>query len=225
MSSATSAAPKDSNSERAQLRTSANRRTWGQWWRQIRLPALVIACISMLGCAVVYFQSTLVSGTELNARNWELREFSFRRDPFTNRQISAIRYRPARYNGAWVVQTDELVSAPEPSIASKLSPSAGADRWDLVRIVNSTESEGPALILVELLGAGEYQFSSYWVDWTTREPVKSTILWPAAQKLVASGDYVLLPDLFELTYERDNTKFKQKVADFLNQIPNPTVNQ
>ncbi|MEZ6134527.1 MAG: hypothetical protein R3C53_06430 [Pirellulaceae bacterium] len=195
----------------------SNQRTWNQWWKSFRFPAIVIAIIVTVAGSLMYAQNTLVSGTELNAANWELRNFHFRRDPLTNWQITSIRYSAARRSGAWISQND-VTSVPDPVIAGYLnSANRSADRWDLVRFVDSSTSLGRAAILVELMDLQSSQLSSdYWVQWSTKEPKKAAVFWPAAHGLVASEQYTKLPDLFEIAiYEPDQDEFVAAVAALL----------
>lgn len=161
----------------------------------------------------MYVQSTLVSGLEINSHTWEIRHFHCRRDPFTQIQLTGLRYSPYTFGGSWVTPTD-LNSLPAPPIQAHLrATSSLPERWDLVRLWDRFETRGRGSILVNLVDADGYGSSQYWVDWTSKEGTKAAEMWPAAQQLVIFGLYSRLPDLFELAlYEKDDAKFQQAVA-------------
>ena len=190
--------------------------SWAEWWRGVRLPAIVFGVLAVLILMFIYFQFTLVTGTELNSRTWQLRDFSFRRDPFTNLQLTGIKYGPSSVQGCWADQTTPTgvntlpATAIAPYLTAKLSL---PPRWDLVRIYDRIDSVGRASILVRLVEANSYTGTEYWQDWSLAEPKKAAVLWPAAQRLVATGMYAKLPELFELPrYQTDDANFAAAVA-------------
>jgi hypothetical protein len=199
---------------------SSQTRSWSEWARANRFPAILSSIVVLVISFLVYLQFTLVVGAELNTGSWELREFSFRRDPFTNTQLTGIYYTPFSRGGTWISASANAPSLPDSSIrayltAKNLEPS----RWDLVRIDDGLESVGRASILVRLIDSGQFGTRKYWIDWSNDQPKKAAVLWPAAQRLVAENDYNELPDLFEFAlYEKDDTAFMNAVSDYLKAI-------
>ncbi|QDV28138.1 hypothetical protein [Aureliella helgolandensis] len=170
-----------------------------------------LSFLSLLG--LFYFNSTLVSGTELNCLSWETRRFSFRREPFTNIQISGIRYTESRLGYVWSSAPSGESSLLDTAIKRHLkNPQSYESRWDLVDYSTPYPSKGPADILVTLLCMQNSDYDQFWSKWTANEPAKAKILWPAALDLVQFQIYAALPELLELaTFELPLHEFQSSV--------------
>lgn len=168
---------------------------WRRRWRSARLPSLIGGLLGLLVIIAAYFHATSVSGIELNAATWELREFSFRRDPFTNRQWTGIRHSAPLHFPLWSSGTGQTTAKLDPTIRPLLRNRVAA-RWDLVELQG--RRTGPAAILTESLGAYTKNFDYAWTRWTSDHPRKAALLWPAIHTLVELEAYPWLPSLFEL---------------------------
>lgn len=192
-------------------------RTWFEWLHHYRLPAVVLGILAVCVLAIIYYQSTLVTGVELNARTWEIRQFSFRRDPFTNTQLTGVHHAPAKRSYVWDDQDIQLTSTIDAVIQTNLTLSQEIeDRWDLVNMISPKYSAGDAELLVRLLAASSPLNDIYWSDWSGNEPSKAAIFWPAAQNLVRFRLYSDLPSLFELALcESSDDEFETLIHDYL----------
>lgn len=199
--------------------TQAQRRARQQWWRTVRFPAFLISLLVLVIALVVYFQLSLVVGTELNSKTWQVREFRFRRDPFTHYQITGIQYAfykqlaPARLGQA-KSRVSNLVSSDEdsldPSIKKLFKPQDSIpERWDLVEIRDSTT--GQASILLDLVDAKTSDYSNFWILWTQDHPNEAAVLWPAVHDLVSVGKYASLPELMERALRASDLEDLKKV--------------
>ena len=190
--------------------------TWGQWFRSYRVSLSVafIVFVCLLGFA--YFQFTTVTGHEFNARTWEIREFSFRRDPFTNRQLTGIRHEPCRRYGLWTPVGGQLQSQLDVTIGALLSRSYESDRWELIGFDSSSNRYGDPKILIDLLQTTDPNYDDFWIEWTTAENAKAAVLWPAAQDLVYFGGYRFLPDLLAIALlDLDQAGFSEQIETFM----------
>jgi len=212
-----STTPALNNPESASTAIKPARRSWRLWWRSARWPVLIVGFLAVAIAGCIYFFNTLVMGSEINSHNWEIRQFSFRRDPFTNKQLSGITYRASLMGtGCWKSQND-LISVPDPAIKSYLTAQLPQpERWDLVRLNDQTNTLGRGSILIRLVNAYGAGSKHYWIDWTNNEPNKAAALWPAAQQLVSLNLYAKLPDLFDLAaVEKNDAKFQQAVTGIM----------
>lgn len=156
-------------------------------------------------------------GTEINSHNWEVRQFSYRRDPFTHKQLSGITYQAALSSlPCWISQKD-LISVPDPVIKGHLTSQLTQPvRWDLIRMNDQYNTIGRGSILLRLVNTYGVNSKIFWIDWTNNEPIKAAVLWPAAQQLVSLDLYARLPDLFDqAAVEKDDTLFQQAVAGIM----------
>ncbi|MCA9132816.1 MAG: hypothetical protein KDA45_06665 [Planctomycetales bacterium] len=184
------------------------------WW-QFRLPALVLFLLGLLTLGLGYWQATWVQGTELNTRTWELRDFSFRRDPFSNYQLSGVTHSAPPNMGAWTSFPRAQSAKLDATIANYFRPApeyAAPPRWDLVSISERSTTAAGANIVVELLDAYDRDYSPFWPNWSSAHPAQAAILWPAAQDLVALELYAKLPRIFELAL-LDSPQFSELVAE------------
>ena len=161
--------------------------------RLMRTIWLILFCCLTL---FLYIQFTWVSGTELNTNTWSMRQFSFRRDPFTNFQLTGVSYSAPK---GWQVWAPAVKSSSlDPAIAVHLRPAPQIrPQWELV-VLSTSQVEGDAQLLVDLLAATDENFQPFWPAWSKKHPQKAAILWPAVQHLVQVGLYADLPLLFEL---------------------------
>ena len=201
-------------------------RTRGTWWKTYRWPVVVLTLFGMLLAGTIYLQASQVVGVELNARNWALRQFSFRRDPFTGTQLTGIRYEPTRqYATTWGSTTGIGFSSLQSTIAVHLDEASTKDRWDLVSLADSgLPEEGRASILVELLDVRSPSGNNYWATWTNDHPTKAKLFWPAVHHRVAANAYAEVPAVFELAIAEateDDDNFTHRLnAQMLNSLSN-----
>jgi len=194
-------------------------RSWVTWFSSVRILVIVFSVLAFGISLFIYFQATHVTGRELNARTWEIRRFSFRRDPFSNMQLTGIKHSAPNSARMWAANTAETVDVLDPLIRAHLSVDKGtANRWDLVNIRGLRSFDGDARILVNLLRASDSQYGLYWEVWTKDEPTKAAMLWPAVQHLVGFGLYTRLPSLFEVAANKStNDQFKSAVGKLVQQ--------
>lgn len=162
------------------------------WW-------LLSGLLGVLLLLAVYCFLMGVRGTELNPHTFEIRRFSFRRDPFTNYQLSGIRY--LSYNdGCWSSGAANAKSSQvDPSIKLHLSSSNWLpQRWDLIQISDDNGPGGGANVLIELLNARDPNYDLFWPKWSIEHPSRAAEIWPAAQLLVEFRLYAKLPQVLEL---------------------------
>lgn len=162
-----------------------------------------------------YYFASFVSGTELNTRTWDLRKFSFRRDPFTNYQLSGITHASSNSLAPWSSYPTKLRCEIDPLIRKHLLTSADTEeRWDLVSIDGNQVSDGDAQILVSLLRTRDFKYDDFWPQWTGKHPAKAAILWPAAQDLTSLHLYSKLPTLLETALlESTDDEFERVVHE------------
>jgi hypothetical protein len=142
---------------------------------------------------IFYLPNCRVTGVEFNPKSWQVREFEFWADPFTNLQLTGI-------------QHDSTSIAIDSSILGCLSKSSepDSDRWDLVELSDfrSTPSIGPASVLVDSLTTHKYGWSArpitFWTTWTSSNPTKAKSLWQAVYTLGIHHAYEAVPDILEL---------------------------
>lgn len=188
------------------------------------IPWLLLGIPTCMVAAFIYFQFTSVSGLELNTSNWNIREFSFRRDPFTNRQLSGRTYSSAGRQSGWTRDAERLYSQIDPAIRRYLQVAPDA-RWDLVDIYQ-TPSSGEAKILIDLLGASDGSFQDFWPTWSTKNPHQAALLWPAAQVLVRFGLYTDLPELLRLALEAQAAdEYESRIKAYVREAMQAQVEQ
>lgn len=188
-------------------------RTWGQWWRASRVAILVTSILVLLGSGCAYFLATSVQGVEFNAATWEVRRFSFHRDPLTNAQLTGVRHNEPNHLSCWSSISTANSAQIDPSIRKYLNPSSDPSdsRWDLVQI-STTTNPGEADILIELLEAHDSSLSLFWIQWTSDHPLKAAEFWPAVYDLVLLRLYGDLPAIFQLAlYESSPGEFSQSL--------------
>ena len=185
MSNQPALAPSDS---RASLQgTAAGKRRGVRWvaWLLGLTVFLFIACI--LG--VIYWATAYVTGHELNATTWQVRRFTFLRDPFTETQLTLVRHD----NSTGFVL--------DPSVAGYIvgGPIAPAGtRWDLIDITGGARSgEGEAAILLKYLEVRGPTYDEIWGAWTLDHPKAAALLWRAIRDTVHLPRYDRLPELFD----------------------------
>ena len=185
-----------------------------------RFRYFVIAAAALLFLLVtyaIYYFSSFVTGTELNTRTWDLRKFSFRRDPFTNYQLSGITHSSSYSTDPWTSYPTKLRCEVDPLIRKHLLNATNVvERWDLVSMDGNQVSSGDANILVNLLHTRDFKYDNFWSTWTADHPAKAAILWPAAQKLVSLDLYAKLPTLLE-------TALLESTEDEFNTIVSKTM--
>jgi hypothetical protein len=220
MNSVTTPTLPDSNPQ-----TGGNRdkRDWKSRFLQFRFPAILVGVLTIGFLFLAYLQFTLVTGVELNKRNWNLREFSFHRDPFTNFQFRGIIYGAPKQFNPWSANPVALQADLDPQIAKYLQagsetgqspniPSSAREDWDLVDL-RSRSPHGDARILVDILRANDSRLDPFWPIWSKNNPTKAAIFWPAARDLVHCSLYQSLPELFELALvQTSDAQFKRLIT-------------
>ncbi len=150
-------------------------------------PVLFALFALLLAFMFGYIPATQVVGSEFNTATWMLRDFQYRREPFTKIQLTGI----VRDKNSAISSTAKF---PSMYFNGNL---ASSKRWDLVEIRNGASiTEGPAKILVTFLRATAGG-NEFWPDWSTKNKVKATILWPAVRDLVDLQLYSDLPSIIE----------------------------
>lgn len=163
--------------------------------------------VGLLVIGLIYYQTTYVSGLELNSHTWEQRVFSLRRDPFTGIQLGGVRHNAPVHINPWTTVDNPRAKKMAPTILKYFDAQVTEPlRWDLVRLDDSQLPGARASILVDLLAALDYQQQPLWAKWTTRHPERAAVLWPAAQRLVAADQYTWLPQLFEQAMLENSTE-------------------
>ncbi len=190
-----------------------------QPWRSPRI-AWPVILTTVLGLSILgmgYWQTTYVSGIELNSHTWEQRVFSFRRDPFTGSQLGGVRHNAPVPVDFWTTVVNPRAKKLDPAIQKYFkSQSATPLRWDLIRIDDSLSPGGRASILVDLLEATDPGSVEIWPAWSNQHPKRAAVLWPAAQQLVAHDMYTRLPELFtEALLENSTEEFSNSVGQLV----------
>ena len=197
--------------------SKVQKRSWGEWFYQVRVPIILLSCVAVFFLGLFYYQATKVSGIEINVRDWSVREFSLRRDPFTGTQLYGIRYSSEVYEGlAWDEIPESLKCDLSGSIRTHLNLQTNqADRWDLI-LLEPGRQEGDAKILFDLLNAYDSNYDCFWVSWSDDHKKEAAIFWPAAQDLVNLKFYSLLPGLFQLALPSgDDYDLKAAIDDYM----------
>lgn len=183
------------------------------WLVRNRWPAIFSTAIVIISALIAYVSMSKVSGTELNCQSWRVRDFSFRRDPFTNTQFTGVQYAAPAFVGIFNSSADSPFADVDPAIAALLDRKLSAPtRWDVIEISDFTHSKGPADILYELLHQTQGS-AYYWRDWTKNHNKKAKVLWPAVQILSVLDMYARIPPLMEVTFEDlDATEFARRIG-------------
>lgn len=205
--------------DRLSTPVSSTVRGWRTWFDRVRFSATIFGVLFLCFLVFVYFQFTLVSGLELDTASWRVRQFSFRRDPFTNYQLSGVRHAMPDGLPGWS-SSGSLgeYSVIAPDISRYLTSPHVDARWDLVGIDQSV-SDGQARVLVNLLSSSDTSSQSFWPAWSKDNALKAAILWPAAQDLVFLGLYARLPALFELALVDSTPKgFRHATNDYIQSV-------
>lgn len=196
-----------------------------QFWVGILGGAIVLFFLVM-----VYLNASHVSGSELDTATWMVRDFSYRRDPFTRRQLTGIvREVPqplfsaplATPAGATTTTSTATASVtPVTAPATAVIPNsywtrkhtAATQRWDLIQINGLQPTQGKAKILATLIQSNQ----QFWSNWSTEHKAKADVFWQAAKDFVDLGFYNELPGLFDLALvDLSDKEFAQAVSDHL----------
>ena len=176
-------------------------------WDDLKLPTVIGVLLGLLILIFFYSQWTLVSGTEFNPKTWDLRVFSFRRDPFTKVQLTGVSYSasPTAISAWNRGNADDLQSTLVSELRALLAQQPVTEnRWDLVAYDPPNSSKGEAYILVDLLEARSSGVDSYWVEWSKSNPARAKKLWPAVQSLAMLSLYEHIPDIILCTVTLEN---------------------
>ncbi|GAB5403159.1 MAG: hypothetical protein Aurels2KO_13900 [Aureliella sp.] len=203
----------------SQLNSLANQKAEnaGNWVQRHKIASLITAVVVLLACGAGYYMMTGVTGIEMQASSWKVRRFSFRRDPFTNYQFTAVQHQGIAFAPLWSNTSDAPYSTVDPTILTHLGGSSiGLDRWDLVQIDDSVASDGPAKPLYRLLNSDRGFSKEHSAVWSSESPKLAAILWPAARELTELGLYHFTPDLLAITFEDlDEAAFKRRVGNYI----------
>ncbi len=164
---------------------------------------------------LTYIGFTQVNGYELNSHSLEVRRFSFRRDPFTNYQLTGLAYESASRWRTWTVgATNIKTTVLDSSIQIHLRPTHWLpERWDLIEFDSEQGPGDRATILVELLEASNLNYELFWSKWSADNTARASEFWPAVQTLVEFDLYTRLPALFELAVlDNSLAEFKADLA-------------
>ena len=183
------------------------------WLKRNWLPISLISLIALVLGGFVYFASTQVSGMEINIQTLAIRKFEFRRDPFTNAQLTGIRHSAPGWMPSWKIGTN--LSTIDGNISKHLDQTL-APRWDLVDF-DATYPVGEAKVLLMLLSAQNTSFNDYWIKWTTDNPKKAALFWPEVQQLALNNRYARMPGLFEIARldYLSLPAFKQNISSYV----------
>jgi hypothetical protein len=172
--------------------------------------SLILAFVALPLILFLYYQFTLVTGSEFDTGTWTVREFQYRQDLITHYQIAGRRYQPAASltptatNALTLPTTGSTAPTPvtpipntRPFPTSYFSRTNKATpRWDLVEIrASSGIYPGPAKVLTTYFQTP--QAEKFWETWSKDNPAKAAELWQAARDLVDLGLYYALPTLME----------------------------
>lgn len=185
--------------------------------RYSRWPIGLGVVVVILTIAGLYWQSTYVSGIELNSLTWEQRGFSLRRDPFTGFQLTAVQHNPRLRHNWWASSANPHAQTLPLAISQHLNKTSDQPvRWDLVRLEHSELPGGGASILVELLKAEDRHYTPFWPQWSLDHPRRAAVLWPAAQRLVDFHKYEQLPALLNLALlENSLAEFEHSIGQLV----------
>lgn len=158
----------------------------------------VTVFIFILAGGLVYWISATITGREFDVVSWQTRDFSYRRDPFTHRQLSNIVHETSR-----IVAVDATIAMY--IVGGPISPTP--QRWDLVEISRGNSSVlGDASVLVEYLTATDSSEKEYWVEWTVNNAAAAPSFWAAVRDAIhlPRPRYDRLPDMFEAARAETN---------------------
>src|SRR5690606_14069630 len=106
-----------------------------QLWNWLMIATILVG---LLVIGLIYYQTTYVSGLELNSHTWEQRVFSLRRDPFTGIQLGGVRHNAPVHINLWTTVDNPRAKKMAPAILKYFDAQAAEPpRWDLVRLDNS----------------------------------------------------------------------------------------
>ena len=121
----------------------------------------------------------------------------------------------------WPITRSDRTSSLERHLAAKgFKKKPKATRWDLVNFETSytLSARGPgreadAAILCKYLDAENEDGSSYWLNWTKKNPEAAKVLWAHVLHLARRKMYMLTPDAFDAAAEiSDPAKLDQQIA-------------
>lgn len=140
---------------------------------------------------VLYSRAAFVEGSEFDTATWSVRSFHYWLEPLSQRQLSGIVRSPAT---PLFASNGMLVGKSTPAKYWTRKNSVPA-RWDLVYIRSGLQfSEGPARIIITYLSSN----LEFWLDWSSKHPLRAAAFWPAIKDLVDLGCYSALPDIMDL---------------------------
>lgn len=183
------------------------------------IPWLIVGFLVGVFTLTFYYSTTRVQGLEFNPGTWQVRQFSFRADPFTGLQYTGIQY-------------DNQVAKVDKSITALLDRKVRRenDRWELASIEQfASDQTGPCLGIVQLISgyglARGGEAVEFWKKWTAGQPNKAKVFWPAVQELSAQGAYDSIPDLLDLPLvESDDQRFFATLSSMMGKF-RPEVQQ
>jgi hypothetical protein len=163
----------------------------------IGLGALILST-ALVVLLLVTFIFGGVGGTEFNPQTFERRIFGFYEIPFVRLQVTPL-WR-TEHNG----DVEQLVIA-----QSYVKPEPNApETWHLISLIRRNFKQPPTdvQILARYLDAKDEEGDSYWAQWSIKHPEMAALLWPEVARLARLEQYILLPPLFELARNAEETK-------------------
>lgn len=158
--------------------------SWVFWMVSFTVFLFVVAISSLIYMATAY-----VMGYEVNATTWQVRHFSFFRDPFTETQLSLIKHSTSTQHVLEPAIATHIVGGP-------IRPTTA--RWDLMHINRGARSSaGEAAILFTYLDTRDQSFNKTWDEWTLANPQSAPLLWSAVRDVVHLPRYDRLPEVFD----------------------------
>ncbi len=165
------------------------------------------AIVALSVFAIVFSIQSSVSGAEFDPVSWTIRDFEFRQNPWTQKQMGSI-------------SQSTRTTTIDPAILKLINGGPFApsvQRWDLVDISVGTKSEqGPASVLLKYLDASNPSGNGYWTEWTTANPSAAVHLWSAVRDAVHLDRYHWLPQLFDLAESaKDAQSLDKSLSEFM----------
>jgi len=149
---------------------------------------LVGGSIAVLGVLA----SGNVSGTEFSPTTFSTRTFGYCEIPLVHWQVTPV---------VRIAQSEPFETLLQ---AEKLIPTATGQPtavWHLVSVERAgvTIQQGDAELLVKYLRSSSFGTHPTAMEWTQKNPELAKVFWPIVARLARRNEYLLVPDLFELT--------------------------
>lgn len=176
--------------------------------------SVFLGVATVIGLIVLVFGR--VTGVEFSPDRFETRRFSVHEIPILKIQISPIRRTTSQSATARYLLAKSLIQPPK---ANASQPAANT--WHLVELSRGGMSQfsADAKLLTDQLEAyvrHQNKPGEFWHNWSTSEPKKAQVLWPAIQKLAQRELYILVPRIFSMAINaKDETTLKLQIDEYL----------